>query len=133
MQTPFFFKVDQHTARNPVARALAKSRTEKTLRNFVTALYLMEEGKSYEFDMRVSQQALQVTLHLQPELPPNQSEVINSGIEILSGLIRDDFKWKSSEVAALDIAITCALSLMIASTSHEVCKAWIAYQKQTCE
>lgn len=117
-----FKEVDEHIARSPVARAIARRRIELAARDFRLRLYFIEEGTIIsELDRAVVELVLRVAARV-ASAPPE----ITEGVRALGRLRATGFAWNPAEAPVLDAALVAVVTLYSTAKATELNAAYKA-------
>lgn len=125
-----FLVVDQHVARNPVARAIARTRIVRATRDFATRLHMLQEGEVVHSDLQAAAKVLAVAIRLLQQRGDTTSpdaRVMNGGMSALVALALRGARWHCIDAPAIDQALLRALGVYTAATALETQRAhqWV--------
>lgn len=123
---PGFLVVDEHTARNPVARAVARARMTQAVRDFLLRLYLLPEDAQVMADADAAAKVLAVAIAVceaTGRLHSPDSRVMQGGMGALVDLARRKWHWRGADAVALDQALQRALAVYQGATANQVQQA----------
>lgn len=127
MSAPDFLVVDQHVARNPIARAIARTRLERCVRTFATRLYLLQEGEQVCEDGTAAARSLYVAylaLERAGQASSPAARVIHGGVSTLEALALRQWRWHTRDAAAIDTALQYAAETVNATPPADMQRAW---------
>lgn len=102
----FFSIVDQHVARNPVARAVQKRRIEAAIRDYQTALYLAADGSDQVANASAGANVMRGAL----------SALLQSAVP--------GARWRAINAGAVDVGMSRAASVILSSPAEVTREAW---------
>ena len=119
---PAFVVTDQHVARNPVARAIARQQLTTAVRDFATRLYLLADGEPVQADGLAAARVLAVAIRVcemrgQQDSPA--CRVMRGGLEAVVQLSARRWAWRRADASALDTAIHHAQQVFAGATALE--------------
>lgn len=126
MTAPGFLFVDQHVARNPVARAIAKRRIEKSVRDFQTRLYLLQDGENVAADVAASAKVIAVaiaTCEQRGEDDSPDARVMKGAMGALVAITARGNTWRQSDATAIDVGLQRAIDVYRRASALEVQRA----------
>lgn len=125
---PGFLMVDQHVARNPVARAIQRQRIERATRDFRIRVHMLADGERVEADAIASAKVLAVALsvlQMQGAEGCTAWRVMRGGISCLQQLSERGFAWRSADAIAVDVALEHASITVTTAPATLVQRAWV--------
>jgi hypothetical protein len=125
---PGFLVVDQHVARNPVARAIQRQRVMESTRNFRIRVYLLAEGEEVRADAIASAKVIAVAigvLQLQGATACSAWRVMHGGLSALLQLCERQFKWRQQDAVAVEVALEHAALTVATAPAVMVQRAWV--------
>jgi hypothetical protein len=130
MTARFFSVMDEKVARNPVARAVAKSGLESAMRDFQLMLYLLEEGTEQTSILTTASQMLAVSLKVR-ELQgrPDGVSVMRGSQSAILDRSRHGFMWRAADVVAIDVGLIEAMKAVTGATARQVQDAWLCVRQ----
>ncbi len=124
---PGFLSVHEHTARNPVARAIARVRLAELVRNFAIRLHLLNEGEPVAADGVAAARVLMVAFEVlvtQGRADGPEARVICGAISSIEQLSARAWRWHCRDATALDVALQRAAEITQAAPAVELRAAW---------
>lgn len=121
-----FLVVDEHVARNPVARAIARSRITTGTRDFLLRLYLLPDGADVQADCQVAAKVLATAIAVlehEGQAASPDARVMAGAMSALLGLARREWHWRTTDAVALDQALQRALDVFTAASAEQVQRA----------
>lgn len=128
ISAPGFLVVDQHVARNPVARAIQRQRIDRTTRDFRIRLHMLAEGEVVQADAIASAKVLAVALgvlELQAAAGCTAWRVMQGGMSALAQLSQRGFTWHQQDAIAVEVALEHAAATVTTAPAELVQRAWI--------
>ena len=125
---PGFNVVDQHVARNPVARAVQRHRVIGATRDFRLRVHLLREGEKVDADAVATGKMLAVaigTLQLQGITTGPAWGVMHGGRSTLLQLCERGFIWRVRDEVAIDLALEHAAKTLTSAPTVLVQRAWV--------
>ncbi len=120
--------VDQHVARNPIARAVALQRLRSATRSFITRLYMLEQGEDVAADAYVAAR----TLYLAHVLASNagradtpDARVMHGALNAARALAQRGWRWHPADAGALDAGLKRAEDEVARASAKALQAAWI--------
>jgi hypothetical protein len=123
-----FLVVDEHVARNPVARAVARNRISSGTRDFMLRLYLLPEGADVAADCQVAAKVLATAiavLEAQGQHDSPNCRVMAGAMGALVGLSGRRWKWRTVDAVALDQALQRALQVYSTASAQQLQRAYV--------
>ena len=120
---PDFLMVDEHVARNPVARAVARTRLRQAMADFQTRLYMLNDGESVPVDCQAAAKALAVaaaTLDVQGLGDSIEARIIAGGLGAITDIARTRWLWRQRHAVAIDTALEYAKGVYSYAKAQEV-------------
>jgi len=105
---PAFTTVDEHVARHPVTRAVARRNLDAAVRDFRIRLHLLAEGELVKADGLAAARVLAVAIR-----------VMRGGMEAVVGLSARKWRWRTADAVAIDTAIGHARAVVAGATALE--------------
>lgn len=127
MSAPDFLVVPEHVARNPIARAIARTRLERAVATFATRLYLLDEGEDVQSDGVATGRVLYVAYLLLDNAGQGTSpaaRVIRGGISAVEKLALRGWRWHEADAPAIDQAMQHAKATVQAAPATDTQRAW---------
>ena len=121
-----FLTVDEHVARNPVARAIARQRITRGTRDFLLRLYLLPEGADVAADCQVAAKVLATAIAVMEAEGQHDSpdcRVMAGAMGALVGLAGRRWTWRTADAVALDQALQRALDVFTSATAAKLQRA----------
>lgn len=125
--------VDEHIARNPLARAIARRRMEQAARDFAIRLHLMTDGEDAAGDAIAAAR----TIHLAHIVSINaglgdtpDARVMAGALSAMAALARRGFAWRTADAVAIDGALQRAIATLQAASAQQTQAAWREMQRQ---
>ena len=125
---PGFLIVDQHVARNPVARAIQRQRIERSTRDFRIRVHMLAEGESVASDAMASAKVLAVALgvlQMQGAEGCTAWRLMRGGTSTLQQLSERGFRWRCADAVAVDVALEHAALTLATAPAVLVQRAWV--------
>lgn len=113
---------------NPVAKAVARASLAHTVRDFLTAMYLMQEGEAYAGDVIAASEVLTVAIVVSERngnADTPEVRVMRGAMSALLECSKRKFRWRKADSAAIDVGMKHAHAILLAADSREVRRAWI--------
>lgn len=120
---PEFLVVSEHTARNPVARAVARARITQAVRDFLLRLYLLPDDAEVQADADAAAHVLAVALAVcdaTGRTSSPEARVMQGGMGALTDLGRRRWHWRGTDAVALDQALQRALAVYRSASADQV-------------
>jgi hypothetical protein len=124
IDAPGFLVVDQHVARNPVARAIQRQRIERSTRDFRIRVHMLNDGEVVHADAIASAKVLAVALgvlQMQGAEGCTAWRLMRGGLSALQQLSERDFRWRRLDAVALEHAA----ATVITAPATLVQRAWM--------
>lgn len=119
MSTPVdFLVVDEHVARNAVARAIARQRVKLAVRDFQVRLHMLQDGECVPVDCQAAAKVLAVAcavLDLQGMTDSTAARVMAGGMGALADIAKTRWLWRSRHAVAVDQALAQAAPVLTAA------------------
>lgn len=126
MTTQLFSVVDEHVARNPIARALARQAMRTSVRDITLAWYVptpyCDPG-----DVAACKRALDVALAVLDVLKrtdTEQARVMSQARAVLYQVVERGYRWRIQDAPAIDIGLQHALDVLRDSDAKTQQRAW---------
>lgn len=122
MTAPDFLFVDQHVARNPVARSIAKQKLYKAMRDFQTRLYMLDDGERVPVDCQAAAKVLAVAmavLEIRGQTETAAARIIAGGMGALTDISSTGWLWRTRHAVAVDQALVNARAVYAVATARE--------------
>ena len=122
-----FLHVDDHVARNPIARAVAAQRLRAAVRNSQTGIYLLDDGDIVDADGPSWARVLYVAwlvLHARGQADSAAARVMRGAISTIEQLAKRGWAWRRIDAAAVDAGLTHARNAVDGAAAAEVRAAW---------
>lgn len=122
MTAPDFLFVDQHVARNPVARAIAKRKLHEAVRDFQTRLYMLADGERVPTDCQAAAKVLAVAmavLEIRGGTETAAARIIAGGMGALTDMASTGWLWRTRHAVAVDQALVNARAVYAVATASE--------------
>lgn len=129
---PGFLVVDQHVARNPVARAIQRQRIERATRDFRIRVHMLAEGEQVEADALASAKVLAVALGVlqaQGAVGCTAWRVMQGGMSALVQLSQRHFTWRTQDAIAVEVALEHAAVTVTTAPAALVQQAWLSSEQ----
>ena len=123
LTAPTFLVVDQHVARNPVARAVARARLAQATRDFITRLYLLADGEDVAADVHASAMVLAVAIAVQEAAGRGtepDTRVMAGAMGALVDITRRGSRWHTRDAVAIDTGLQRAVAVYTTATAQQV-------------
>lgn len=136
MRAPSFRLVDQHVARNPVARAIARRNVQAAVRDFSLRLYLLPDGHLVQEDAQAAAHVLMVALEIRAAQRDHDSadvRVMRGGISALTDIALRGYRWRQIDARAIDCALQRATAVFAAASATQVQDAWHTIEHHTAK
>jgi hypothetical protein len=127
MTAPDFHVVDEHVARNPVARAIARRKLLDATRDFSIRLHMLDDGEQVASDAHTSAHVLAVAIGVCIDTGHGdgpQARVMMGGMRALEDLACRAFRWRRLDAQAVAIALEHAVEVYGRATAHQTHRAW---------
>lgn len=124
---PDFKVVDEHVARNPIARAMARAALSAAVLDFQLHPHLLPDGAKVQADGMASAKVLAVAIRVCEVTGQAQSpecRVMRGGLEVCVQLSERGWRWRTADVNALDIALQRALEVYRGAAAVVQTQAW---------
>lgn len=124
----FFDVVPMHVAANPVARAIARKKTEAEFTNLALRIHLMADGDDAGADIHATAFVLAVamkTLELQGQAETAQGRVIAGGMGALRDMAVTGHKWRTRHRNTVDVAVQRAKEALDAAPAKVTQRAYV--------
>lgn len=105
---PDFLVVDEHVARNPIARAIARRRFQQAMLDFQIRLLELDDGEHVPLDCQAAAKTLAVAmavLELQGRADTPDARVIAGGMGSLTDMATTGWLWRTRHATAVDQAL----------------------------
>jgi len=119
MRRPFT-QVTKLTGRNPVAQAVARTLFAKTVKAFQTRLYMLADGEDATTDVSTAITIFRVF----QAASPTPSPVVRGALSALYQAADRGYAWRSSDVVAIDTALTHVREAHPKLDPAAVARAW---------
>lgn len=119
---PGFAVVDEHVARNPVARAIARQRLTQAVRDFATRIYLLADGELVKADGLAAARVLAVAIRVceqRGQQASTECRVMRGGLEAVVNLSARRWAWRRADATAIEVAIQHAQHVFNGATAEE--------------
>lgn len=119
---PAFTTVDEHVARHPVTRAVARRNLDAAVRDFRIRLHLLAEGELVKADGLAAARVLAVAIRVCEQRGQTDSpavRVMRGGMEAVVGLSARKWRWRTADAVAIDTAIGHARAVVAGATALE--------------
>ena len=123
MTAPGFLVVDQHVARNPVARAIARQRVAESVRDFACRLYMLADGEDVAADVVASAKVIAVALaaaELRGEQDGADYRVMKGAMGALVAISERGNRWKTTDAVAIDVGLQRAVEVYRTASAVEI-------------
>jgi hypothetical protein len=124
MTAPTFLVVDEHVARNPIARAIQRVQVRQAVADFSTRLHMLEAGEECASDLDATARTMGVAVAVL-EARGLADATLNAGLAALTDMARHSCCWKPEHAATLDAAMQQAQDVFAQATAEEVRAAWV--------
>ena len=122
MTAPAFLSVSEHVARNPIARAIAKTRLTRAVGDFATRLYLLADGEDVSSDIHAAGHVICVALAI-AEGRREDAPDLRAGMDALIAM--HDGKWCPEAASVLDTALQDAMAIYGEASAIETQRAFV--------
>jgi hypothetical protein len=122
MNAPAFLCVGEHVARNPIARAIAKTRLQRAVSDFALRLYLLADGEDVSADIHAAGHVICVALAI-VEARKEDAPDLRAGLDALIAM--PDGKWSLEAAAVLDVALQEAMAIYGEASAVETQRAFL--------
>lgn len=119
---PDFLVVDEHVARNPVARAIARQRITAAVTDFAIRLHLLHDGEQVQADGLAGARVLAVAIRVCEQRGQGDAadcRVMRGGLEALVRLAERRWQWRRADATAVDVALQRAVTLYRGASAAE--------------
>jgi hypothetical protein len=119
---PDFLAVDEHVARNPVARAWARRQLKAAARDFATRIYMLADGEVVKADGLVAARVLAMAIRVCEQRAQQDSadcRVMRGGLEAVVQLSTRRWAWRRADATAVDTALRHAVRIYLGATALE--------------
>lgn len=126
---PEFHLVPQHVARNPVARAVARTRMTQAVLDFQIRLHLLPAGTEVRGDTLTCAHVLAVAAAVLQHEGTSQSphgRVIAGAMTALAQCSERGFAWQPRDAVAVDQALVRALEVYGRASAWQTQQAYVA-------
>lgn len=120
---PDFLVVDEHVARNPVARAVARTKLKRAVLDFQLRLYNLLPGTNVQADAQAAARVLAVALRVLDNADLGSTpdaRVMAGGMGCLSALAQRRWAWHTQDAVAVDQALHRALPVYMAASAVQL-------------
>ena len=120
---PDFLVVDEHVARNPVARAVARAKLLCAMRDFLIRIYVLPAGTPVQADAQAAARVLAVALRVLDTAglgSTPDARVMAGGMGCLSSLSKRRWAWHTQDAVAIDQALQRALPVYQAASAVQL-------------
>jgi len=126
MSATFFHIVDEHVARNPVARAVQRAKLAAAIREFQLQLYFLADDTPQNDNLMAAAKVIAVALRLHEvqSLPAHEANVLKGALSCIEHATARGCKWRSVDAPAIDSGIDRAAALVNRCTAQQVRDAW---------
>ena len=134
ISAPGFLAVDQHVARNPIARAIQRQRIDRTTRDFRIRVHLLQDGEIVTADAIASAKVLAVALgvlQMQGAEGCTAWRLMRGGTSALQQCSERGFRWHTADAVAVDVALEHAAVTVSTAPAALVQRAWIESEQAT--
>lgn len=124
---PEVLVVDEHLARNPLARAVARARMTSAARDFATRLYLLDDGEDAAADTVAAARTIQLAYIVAVQAGATDSadaRVMAGAISAMTALARRQFAWRRADAPAIDAGLQRAVATIRVSSAQAMQDAW---------
>ena len=122
MTGPSFLCVSEHVARNPIARAIARTRLARAVGDFATRLYLLADGDDVSSDIHAAGRVICVALAI-AERRKEDAPDLRAGMDVLIAM--GDGKWRPDAASVLDVALQEAMAIYGEASACETQRAFL--------
>lgn len=123
MSATEFLIVDEHVARNPIARAIAKRRIDQSVRVFTIRVYMLRNGEQVASDIQAAAKVMTVAIAIL-EQRGLDDPVIRGGISCCTACARRRFAWHEVDAVAIAQALRRANDVYQAAGAVETQRAF---------
>lgn len=128
MATPVdFLVVDQHVARNPVARAVAKQRVTQAVRDFQVRLHMLQDGEHVPIDCQAAAKVLAVACAVLDTYGLGQctaAKIMAGGMGALADMASTRWTWRTRHAVAVDQALAQAAPVLTRAPAEVMQQAY---------
>lgn len=127
MSATFFHIVNEHVARNPVARAVQRAKLAAAIREFQLQLYFLADDTPQNDNLLAAAKVIAVALRLHEVtgLPAHEANVLKGALSCIEHATARGCKWRrSADAPAIDSGIDRAAALVNRCTAQQVRDAW---------
>jgi len=127
MTAPGFLIVSEQTARNPVARAIARARVQQAVRDFSTRLYMLQHDEYVAADVQACSHVLMVACNaaqLMGQADSAQVRIMAGGMGALAQISERGWRWRTLDAVAIDRALQEATQVYATAPADVVRRAW---------
>lgn len=120
---PDFLVVDEHVVRNPVARAVARTKLKRAVLDFQLRLYNLLPGTNVQADAQAAARVLAVALRVLDNADQGSTpdaRVMAGGMGCLSALAQRRWAWHTQDAVAVDQALHRALPVYMAASAVQL-------------
>ena len=120
---PGFLYVEEHVARNPVARAIARHRVADAVRDFQTRLYLLSDGENVQTDVMAAAKVIAVALAVRQhagQLGAADARVMQGSMGQLATIAERGFVWRTTDAVAIDVGLQRAVEVYRAASAQQI-------------
>lgn len=124
---PDVMVVDEHVARNPLARAVARAKMTSAARDFTIRLHLLEDGEDAAADTVAAARTIQLAYIAAVQAGAADSpdaRVMCGAISAMTALARRGFSWRRADAAAIDAGLQRAVQTIRATSAQAMQAAW---------
>ncbi len=126
----WFNVVNEHVARNPVARAIQKRQIAEAVRDFSLRCHLLDDGEVVPEDLDAAARVLAVAMAVL-ELRGDDDPVIRGALSCITERARMGCRWRRIDAPAIDVGLRNALAVYMAATQLEIQRAyWAIHPKE---
>ena len=133
ISAPGFLVVDQHVARNPIARAIQRQRIARTTRDFRIRVHMLADGEHVQPDAIASAKVLAVALGvlaMQGAEGCTAWRLMRGGMSALQQLSERGFRWRTDDAVAVDVALEHAAATITQAPAVLVQRAWVDSEQE---
>lgn len=120
---PGFMLVNEHVARNPVARAIARQRIAAATRDFQLRLYCLTDGEDVHADIHAAAKVLAVALAVMLQtgrMATPDARVMAGAMGQCASIMQRNGRWKTADAVAIDEGLRRAVEVYRIATAAQV-------------
>lgn len=127
-----FHIVPMDVARNPVARAVARQRMHAAVLDFLSRIYLLEDGEPVAADMSAAARVLAVAVRVLEQRARTTQDLESPAMRVMAGGMgaiaqcsARQWRWRTLDAVAVDRALCEALAVLRGADALETRQAWL--------